>query len=635
MEPIGFVASHGSGIPTSYQTQSNTDTVQRFSVNANIKHKARISTIMTIAKMSPKNVNGVLLSTAGPVDLGDVMISDDTVFSGDDLEYGSNNAARGAAESNVLLNKSSDVATDEKKTSKANKVSKAITGKTKVADVLEDEEEDEDEEDDIAIAASKVSKTSRKSRKSKKSKKSVSAAKKTKADPNATTEKSARAKKSAKPNILDTEEESDASSEAGIDAMDDGSSESNEPIVALVSDNKKPKKAGRVSILVTDDEAPEPETKKKLVLVPSASAPTVISPSSTKAAMGMRDRRPGLMNVLILHTGGTLGMDPTKSFDESKKLLPGTGGVYQEAHGLRPGYLADLLEVVPELEFSANIDLQVLFNLDSSNVGPNEWIKIAKVLDKNRRFYDAFVVVHGTDTMAYTASALSLLLAGFGKPIVMTGSQLPLLSPRTDARQNLVDSITCATAGKLHEVAICFGGILLRGNRSQKASTSLYRAFASPSYPHLATLGVDVIWNDQALLPKPVAYRARFKLEPRVIRVPIIPGCDPRISYGDLAERGVKGVVVEAFGTGNMPDKSQFGWLPWLRQMTKAGVYVYLGSQCQTGALAPELYKSGSTALKYGAYSANQMTPECAVVKLMLCLAHPDLKVNYPFSGEL
>ncbi|KAA8491378.1 L-asparaginase 1 [Porphyridium purpureum] len=346
-------------------------------------------------------------------------------------------------------------------------------------------------------------------------------------------------------------------------------------------------------------------------------------------------RKTELKNVLMVHTGGTLGMDTTRSFDEENDYMirPGTGGTYEKT--LQPGYLANLVDVVPELLDAANIDLKVLCNLDSSNVGPTEWQMIAKFLHKHRDHYDAFVVVHGTDTMAYTASALSLMLAGFGKPIVMTGSQIPLLSPRSDARQNLIDSITCASADTLFEVAVCFGGLLLRGNRAQKTSTKLYRAFTSPSLEPLATLGVDIQWNEKLLLPRPVSYRPRFRLEPMVMRLPIIPGVDPRLAYGDPAARGVKGIVLEAFGVGNMPDKRKFGWLPFIKAARDAGVLIYLGSQCQTGALAPELYKSGAAALKYGVYSANQMTPECAVVKLMLCLAYSDLKVDFPFAGEL
>ncbi|WIA44025.1 hypothetical protein OEZ86_010397 [Tetradesmus obliquus] len=338
-------------------------------------------------------------------------------------------------------------------------------------------------------------------------------------------------------------------------------------------------------------------------------------------------------------------MDVKESFDVDPEdphhlqIKKGTGGIYG---GLEPGdMLANLFQQVPELCQFANLDLQVVFNKDSSRVGPKEWVQIAKILDRNRQAYDAFLVVHGTDTMAYTASALSLMLQGFRKPILLTGSQLPLASPRSDARQNLIDALTCATAAyspphvALNEVAVCFGGKLMRGNRAQKVNSSNYQAFDSPTYPHLAALGVDVEWNERYLLRVEGGYRPRFNLEPCVIRIPIVPGSDPRIAYGDLAERGVKGVVLEAFGVGNMPDLPQQGWMPWLRQQTKQGLQVYLASQCHLGPLNPELYRSGALAVQMGVEAGPAMTPECAVVKMMLCLAYPDIPLGLPLAGEL
>ena len=357
-----------------------------------------------------------------------------------------------------------------------------------------------------------------------------------------------------------------------------------------------------------------------------------------------------LPRVLLLHTGGTLGMDPNASFshpdegDGNTQLKEGTGGVYTSVNQLQPGrMLSDLLAMVPELRAFANMSVRVHCNKDSCRIGPSDWLRLARTLHAARPHFDAFVVVHGTDTMAYTASALSLLLAGFRKPIILTGSQLPLAMPRSDARQNLIDSLTCATASfsppHVHcgEVCICFGGLLLRGNRARKTNSSAYSAFSTPSYPPLATLGVDVDWNVAAMLndQQRGVYRPRFKLNPNVMRMPIVPGCDPRQAYGDVYGRGVRGVVLEAFGVGNMPDLAQHGWIPWLRQQRKRGLQVYLASQCGAGALHPELYRSGSLALELGVQAGPQMTPETASVKLMLCLAHPDLPLSQPIAGEL
>jgi len=350
-----------------------------------------------------------------------------------------------------------------------------------------------------------------------------------------------------------------------------------------------------------------------------------------------------LPRILLIHTGGTLGMDPTASYtmdQDEVTLEEGTGGVYKQ--GLVPSQvLADLRHFVPELQSFGNLDVVVPFNRDSCRVGPKEWVKLAKLLHASRSEYHAFLLVHGTDTMAYTASALSIMLAGFGKPIVITGSQLPLLLPRSDARQNLIDSITVATAGtappyvQLREVAICFGGKLLRGNRAQKSNSAIYQAFSSPSYPELAKLGVEVDWNVSALLQEQHSYQPRFDLDSRVIRIPIVPGSDPRLAYGDLYKRGVRGVVLEAFGLGNMPDMPSQGWLPWLRAQTKQGLMVSLSSQCLNGELHPELYRSGAVAISLGCQSGPQMTPECAVAKMMLCLKYRDLHLTHPLAGEL
>jgi len=378
--------------------------------------------------------------------------------------------------------------------------------------------------------------------------------------------------------------------------------------------------------------------KNVLDAVPVGSSPKLTLSAQAQEVMFAR----ALPRVLIVHTGGTLGMDPVRSYevdvDGHQTLKTGTGGEYEKT--LRPGnLLRNLLVAVPELSTLARIDLQVAANKDSSNMGPQDWIKIARLMDKNRDKFDAFLVVCGTDTMAFIAAALSLMLCGFRKPIVLTGSQIPLALPRSDARQNLIDSLTCAVAQHypphvaLQEVCICFGGRLFRGNRAQKQHTATYQAFASLSYPPLAQLGVDVEWNRSALLHVEGVYRPRFELDPRVLRVPIIPGTDPTISYGDLHGRGVRGCVLEAFGVGNMPDKGQ--WMSWLRDQRKKGLLVYLRSQSSLGPLAPQLYKSGSAALKLGVEAGPQMTPECASVKLMLCLKYRDLPMGMPLAGEM
>lgn len=351
-------------------------------------------------------------------------------------------------------------------------------------------------------------------------------------------------------------------------------------------------------------------------------------------------RRP---KVLFLHCGGTLGMGlesftTTDAQKEEGEVVPVKGGKYRPLGA--SGYLLDVLEVIPELHDFADIDVTVLMNKDSSEMNHEDWAALARALHASREAYDAFIVVHGTDTMAFTASALSLMLGvGFGKPIVLTGSQLPLAMARSDARQNLIDSLTCCVASKscggtvnFAEVAICFGGTLLRGNRTQKTSATLYAAFHSPSYPALARLGVGVDWNHARLLSAPpkTKYAPKFTLDANVMRVPIIPGLEHERAYGDLHARGVRGIILEAFGVGNFPS----GIIPWLAEQKSKGLSIYLSTQCHTGQLRPELYAAGLGALAMGAKSGPVMTSECAVVKMMLSLADDSVSLLKDYAGE-
>ena len=346
-------------------------------------------------------------------------------------------------------------------------------------------------------------------------------------------------------------------------------------------------------------------------------------------------RASALPRVLLLHTGGTLGMDPERSIDQTTgTLVEGTGGRYLEPS---VDLASCVIEQVPEIESLASITPRVAFNLDSSRVGVNEWLELAMELHQARDQFDAFVCISGTDTMAYLSTALSFLLAGFGKPIIVTGSTLPLAKIRSDARQNLIDSICCCTTTEvqLKEVCICFGGVLLRGNRARKVNSSLYSAFESPGYPPLARLGVSIEWNVECLLSNVGVYRPRFALNPNVIRVPICPSQDPFVAYGDLAGRGVCAMLLEVFGTGNMPDLESDGWLPWIRWQRDQGLYMYLISQCDVGQLHPELYRAGAAAMEVGVETGPQLTPEAAIVKLMFCLEQHQIPVAQPIAGEL
>lgn len=300
------------------------------------------------------------------------------------------------------------------------------------------------------------------------------------------------------------------------------------------------------------------------------------------------------------------------------------------------GVLANILSVVPEVLQIANVQVQNVLNVDSCEIGPDDWINLAKILDKNREFYDGFVLIHGTDTMVYTGSALSLLLQGFDKAIVLTGAQVPLIQPRSDARQNLLDAITFASMGRLHEVGISFGGVLRRANRCIKISSCSYNAFDSPTYSKLAEIGSSIEWNDNVLLIPNGRYTPRFKLDATgVVRIPAIPGLCPKSAFGDLSARGVRGLVIDAFGLGNLPMHGRTQWTEWLDELQCKGVWVYIGSQCMKGPLNTTLYKNGVGNINTGINCSKRMTAETAVIKLMLCLAYPEINVNSPLAGEL
>jgi len=347
-----------------------------------------------------------------------------------------------------------------------------------------------------------------------------------------------------------------------------------------------------------------------------------------------------LPRVLFAHCGGTLGMG-VESFDARDDagvpFVPNArASLYRPLASGR--FLLDVAKVIPEMRLFADVECEVLFNKDSTEMTPGDWVVIARRLHERREEYDAFVVAHGTDTMAYTASALSLMLEGFGKPIVLTGSQLPLAMARSDARQNIIDSLTCCVASTscggdvdFREVAVCFGGKLLRGNRVRKQSATIYAAFESPGFAPLAKLGVGVEWNFANLLKTShTAYAPKFTLNTNVIRVPIVPGSDAAKAYGDLYGRGVRGIILEAFGVGNFPAT----WLSFLTEQSKKGLRIYLSTQCESGDLHPELYASGQGALDLGAKSGPLMTPECAVVKMMIALEHADVDLNKAIVGE-
>ncbi len=304
--------------------------------------------------------------------------------------------------------------------------------------------------------------------------------------------------------------------------------------------------------------------------------------------------------IHLVHTGGTLGMSPL-----GEPLKPGP-------------YLAGLLADVPELSRLAHVDVEIPMNLDSTEMTPAHWDRIAAHVAERMDAYDGFVVIHGTDTLAYTASALSFSLRGLQKPVVLTGSQRPLKAIPTDGHTNLVAAVDLACRD-VPEVGVFFGRTLLRGNRARKVSAERYDAFESPNYPPLARVGLEVDLHPALLRRAPGPFHLAAGFDPAVAWVSCWPGASARAMDGAI-DSGAKAIVVAGFGTGNVPG-GESGWPGAVGRATRAGAAVVLLSQCGHGSVRPRLYAGGRAALDAGAVSGHDMTVEAALAKAMHLLA--------------
>jgi L-asparaginase len=307
-----------------------------------------------------------------------------------------------------------------------------------------------------------------------------------------------------------------------------------------------------------------------------------------------------MARVLILHTGGTLGMRPR---EPDKALAPDEIG-------------ATMLDEVPELARIADVETRVLFNLDSSDIGPRHWTTIAAAIAQEMDDRDGFVITHGTDAMAYTACALSFLLRNLPKPVVLTGSQRPLANARSDGRANLVGAVEFATHG-IPEVGIYFHDLLLRGNRATKSSTFAYDAFSSPNFPPLAQLGAGFRRIAEPIQPDgPFAVEGEF--DTRVGCVRLVPGASGAL-WRATEQASLSGLVIEALGCGNVPvvDRSA---AEHLSRLTDRGVVVAVASQARHGFVDLGRYVGGRVAREAGGVPIGDMTVEAAIVKLMYLL---------------
>ncbi|MDR2495672.1 MAG: asparaginase [Tannerellaceae bacterium] len=312
-------------------------------------------------------------------------------------------------------------------------------------------------------------------------------------------------------------------------------------------------------------------------------------------------------SILLIYTGGTIGMMEN----------PDTGG-------LEPFDFAHLEVHVPELKrLGHRVDTYGFEPpVDSSEMGPEGWQRIVEVIASGYSEYDGFVVLHGTDTMSFTASALSFMLENLGKPVIFTGSQLPIGMLRTDGKENLITAIEIAAAKEnglavVPEVCVFFENTLLRGNRTRKINTDNFNAFRSFNYPALAYAGVNIKYDREHIyrqaLPKPL--RAHYSLDCNIAILKLFPGMSDRVIGSILNIVGLRGVVLETFGSGNAPLTAWF--VDMLRAAVDRGIVIVNVTQCVGGSVEMFRYRTGQQLLDAGLVSGFDITTESAVTKLM------------------
>lgn len=314
--------------------------------------------------------------------------------------------------------------------------------------------------------------------------------------------------------------------------------------------------------------------------------------------------------VLVIYTGGTVGM----SFNKRGELAP-----------MR---FDQIRKRMPELR-QLNMRISVLSlpePIDSSNVTPGAWLQIAALIAEHYPHYDGFVVLHGTDTMAYSAAALSYLLENLGKPVVFTGAQVPMGRIRTDARRNLVTALEIAAARhpragtvRVPEVCIFFSDVLIRGNRAKKVESQHFNAFKSENYPPLARAGIQLEYNDNLIRLLPGArLHAHSQLEEGVAVLKLFPGIPERVLRAVLELDGMRGCVIETYGSGNAPTAPWF--LRALRDAHDRGVYLLNVSQCEEGRVIQGQYETSAQFAELGIIGGEDITTEAAITKLMFVL---------------
>jgi L-asparaginase len=337
------------------------------------------------------------------------------------------------------------------------------------------------------------------------------------------------------------------------------------------------------------------------------------------------------VSILIIYTGGTIGMIQN----------PTTGS-------LQPLNFDQISEKMPELKRFGFHFQTISFDppMDSSDIGPEIWVRIAEIIHENYNSFDGFVILHGTDTMAYTASALSFMLENLSKPVILTGSQLPLGILRTDGKENIITSIEIAAAkenGKsiVPEVCIYFENKLYRGNRTSKINAENFNAFQSANFPPLAQVGVDINYNKNDILvpneDKPLSITKQFDSNIAILK--LFPGMNRAFIDSILGIDGLKAVVLETFGSGNAPADEWF--LKRIRKAIEKGIIVLDVTQCNIGSVTLGRYETSRKLYEAGVVGGYDITTEAAVTKMMLLfgsgksLETIKLSLNTSLRGEI
>ena len=312
--------------------------------------------------------------------------------------------------------------------------------------------------------------------------------------------------------------------------------------------------------------------------------------------------------LLLIYTGGTIGMK-----QDMKDLT------------LKPFDFSQILDEVPEIrKFAFKIDTYSFEPpIDSSDVEPSLWQDLARLIKEKYEDYDGFIILHGTDTMSYSASALSFMQDGLTKPVIFTGSQLPIGVPRTDGKENLISAVEIASAKDdeghpaVPEVCVCFDSLLMRGNRSTKVNSEVFRAFQSPNFPPLAEAGINIRYNNEYIRKPNDWYQSltiNTELDTRVSILKIHPGITPEVVRNILCGKDTRAIIMETYGSGNAPTRDWF--LDIVKESSAMNKIIVNVTQCLAGTVNMNIYANGKALERAGVIDGYDSTTESALAKL-------------------